>query len=247
MLHIDTPNRDSLACDIMEAVRPSVDAWLLNWLTREPLRRSDFFEERNGNCRLMGTFAAKLSETGPTWGKLVAPWAEYVANTLWSKTSRCKSERSISTRLTQRHRREAKGQSPFPRVQTPQLERLCRICGKRIRQGNTYCLKCAPSITRENFDSGRKEAQRPEFLAKRADTQRQHQQAISNWTASDLPAWLTREVYVKQIQPALASIAKSRIRLTLGVSEPYASYIQTGRIVPHKRHWKVLAEIVGVA
>src|ERR1700733_4901117 len=36
MLHADTPNRDSLACDIMEAVRPSVDAWLLDWIVRAP-------------------------------------------------------------------------------------------------------------------------------------------------------------------------------------------------------------------
>ena len=87
MLHVDTPNRDSLACDIMEAARPAVDAWLLDWITREPFRRSDFFEERNGNGRLLGAFAAKLSETAPVWGKLVAPWAEYVARTLWSATS----------------------------------------------------------------------------------------------------------------------------------------------------------------
>jgi CRISPR/Cas system-associated endonuclease Cas1 len=38
MLHVDSPVRDSLACDIMEAVRPSVD--LLDWLAREPLRRA---------------------------------------------------------------------------------------------------------------------------------------------------------------------------------------------------------------
>jgi CRISPR-associated endonuclease Cas1 len=53
MLHADTPNRDSLACDIMEAVRPSVDAWLLDWIMREPFRRSDFVEQPNGNCRLL--------------------------------------------------------------------------------------------------------------------------------------------------------------------------------------------------
>ena len=82
MLHVDTPNRDSLACDIMEAVRPSVDAWLLDWIMREPFRRSDFFEERNGNCRLLKTLTSKLSETMSVWGKLVAPWAEYVARTL---------------------------------------------------------------------------------------------------------------------------------------------------------------------
>jgi len=71
LLHHDAPARDSLCCDIMEAVRPSVDAWLLDWIMREPFRRSDFFEERNGNCRLLKTLTAKLSETMSVWGKLV--------------------------------------------------------------------------------------------------------------------------------------------------------------------------------
>ena len=34
---------------------------------------------------------------------------------------------------------------------------------------------------------------------------------FKNWKPSDLAGWLTRDVYVKQVQPALASIAKSRI------------------------------------
>ena len=53
MAHVDTKARDSLACDLMEPVRPQVDAYLLDWLTREPLRREWFFEKRDGNCRLM--------------------------------------------------------------------------------------------------------------------------------------------------------------------------------------------------
>jgi CRISPR-associated protein Cas1 len=43
--HVDTPARDSLACDLMEPVRPLVDAYVLDWITREPLRRSWFFEK----------------------------------------------------------------------------------------------------------------------------------------------------------------------------------------------------------
>ena len=52
VLHKDTRNRDSLASDLMEAVRPQADAFLLDWITTEPLRRQWFLEERNGNCRL---------------------------------------------------------------------------------------------------------------------------------------------------------------------------------------------------
>ena len=58
VLHVDTPARDSLACDLMEPVRPHVDAYLLDWITRQPLSREWFFEKRDGNCRSMGPVAA---------------------------------------------------------------------------------------------------------------------------------------------------------------------------------------------
>jgi len=72
-IHLDTPARDSLACDLMEPIRPEIDAWVLGWITREPLRREWFFEQHDGTCRLMGSFAVRLSETAPTWGRAVAP------------------------------------------------------------------------------------------------------------------------------------------------------------------------------
>ena len=50
VLHVDTPARDSLACDLMEAIRPQVDAYVLNWILSQPLRREWFFEQRDGNC-----------------------------------------------------------------------------------------------------------------------------------------------------------------------------------------------------
>ena len=44
-IHMDAPARDSLACDLMEPVRPEVDAWVLDWITREPLKRELAFGE----------------------------------------------------------------------------------------------------------------------------------------------------------------------------------------------------------
>src|SRR5215472_10572379 len=52
-LHTDNPDRDSLVFDVLEAVRPQLEDWLLSWVMHEPLRRSDFFETGTGNCRLM--------------------------------------------------------------------------------------------------------------------------------------------------------------------------------------------------
>lgn len=52
VLRLDTPARDSLACDLMEAVRPQVDAYVLESITRGVLKREWFAERPNGNCRL---------------------------------------------------------------------------------------------------------------------------------------------------------------------------------------------------
>ena len=247
-LHTDTPNRDSLALDVLEPVRPQIENWLLSWIMQEPLHRADFFETATGNCRLRSHLCAKLSETAPTWGKLVAPWAEYVAHTLWESTSRPKVASSIPTRLTQQHRREAKGRIPFPEVQAPKPDRVCCGCGKQIRRfGTHFCSKCAVTATRENFDTGRQNAHQLESLAKRSATQRRHKQAIQNWKPSDLPAWLTCDVYVKRVQPALARVAKARICSALGVSEPYSSDIRAGKRIPHPRHWQILAQLVSVS
>jgi hypothetical protein len=96
------------------------------------------------------------------------------------------------------------------------------------------------------FTAGRKLAQCSDAIAKRADTMRRHRQKIREWKPSGVPVWLTPDVYVKQIQPALASVAKLQIRLALGLSEPYSSDIRAGKRIPHPRHWIALAELVGV-
>src|SRR5258706_4702012 len=84
LLHADTQWRDNLACDLMEPVRPKVDAYLLDWIARGLLRREWFFEERNGNCRLMGSFAVGLSETAMAWRQAVSPIVETVVRNLSS-------------------------------------------------------------------------------------------------------------------------------------------------------------------
>jgi CRISPR-associated endonuclease Cas1 len=81
-IHSDTANRDSLALDLIETIRPAIEAWLLDWLMQEPLRKADFAEASDGNCRISSTLCSKLSDTAPAWRKLVAPWAERVARSL---------------------------------------------------------------------------------------------------------------------------------------------------------------------
>src|SRR5439155_22309295 len=109
MVHVDTPNRDSLACDLMEVCRPKVDAFVLNWLQTENLRKADFWEDRNGNCRICTPLVIKLCETADTWRRLVAPVAEFVAQELWDSIPCSPSTRALATRLTQSTKRTVKG------------------------------------------------------------------------------------------------------------------------------------------
>ena len=248
-LHVDATARDSLACDVMEPIRPEVDAYVLRWITHETLKREWFFEERSGNCRLMGTFAARLSETIPTWARAVAPIAEFVAKSLWRAKGGSREE-CQPTRLTQRHRREAKGTSDLPVVEPPHPESFCRECGASIRHGRTYCPACARPLDAARLvkvgERGRIASHNAEAQQSRSDTQRKHAAAKAAWRASDLPAWLTKEVFVREIQPRLRQITVSAIASTLKVSVMYAMDIRRSRCVPHRRHWRQLAELVGL-
>jgi len=249
VLHVDTTARDSLACDLMEPIRPQIDVYLLDWITRQPLRREWFFEESDGNCRLMGSFAVRLSETAQLWRRAVGPVAEWVARAFWSTIRR--PDAPIATRLTQNNKREAKGALPLPStISAPRRDNLCRGCGKTIQDGRTNCIRCAvDDATKNMLDAariGRQTANGPEAQLKRANTQRQNALAQHSWKASDQPAWLTEAFYLEKVQPLLAQVSASAVARRISVSRWYAGRIREG-YRPHPRHWQALARLVGVS
>jgi hypothetical protein len=251
-LHMDTPTRDSLACDIMEPIRPIVDGYLLDWITREPLRREWFFEQRDGSCRLMASLTEKLSETAPNWSRAIAPFAEWVAQTLWKEKSGSVHQHRLATRLTQRHKREAKGQTSLARPkQPPRPKKICRGCGTQVNPSRNYCLHCSIGLAKDQFaqaaKAGRVAAQSAEAQMSRAATQRQQIAARKGWVASSHPAWLDNNTYAERIQPRLAQLACSAVASAIGVSMPYAADIRAGRRRPHPRHWLALAPLVGTS
>jgi hypothetical protein len=253
LLHVDTPSRDSLSCDLLEVCRPSgVDAFVLNWLQSEPLRRSDFWEDRNGNCRISSSLAIKLCGTSDTWRRLMAPVAESVAQEISSsivKPASRLARQGIATRLTQRNKRQAKG-SDVPGVNRPKPEHLCSGCGKPVKPERNHCGNCAVVNATERLvvasRIGRVAARSPEARAKHVASRRRHAQACSKWDASMQPSWLTSEVFSQQIQPLLAGVSTSAIRSRIGVSRWYAGQIRQG-YRPHPRHWQALAELVSVS
>jgi len=252
VLHVDTPARDSLACDLMEPVRPKVDAFVLDWITREPLRREWFFEQRDGNCRLMAAFAVKLAETALDWGHDVAPVAEWISRTLWSSIRKSSRPFRPATRLTQSRRRQVKGSSFIPQDKpSTRPSPICRICGIGIKPGDQYCKGCAVIVSRENLieaaKAGRVATTSAKAQALRSATQRRQAAALKTWNPSDKPDWLDEQTYRDKILPRLAGFTVPTIVSALAVSEPYATSIRAGRCIPHPRHWLALARLVGIS
>jgi hypothetical protein len=252
VLHLDTAARDSLACDLMEAVRPQVDAYLLDWITRDTLKREWFSERPDGNCRLAASLAVRLSETAPMWGRAVAPVAEWLAQTLWSSPRKTSvGNQILPTRLTQSRKRCAQGgaaQSVIPRL--PPRESICRECGKTIRTGNNRCGNCrietATGRMADVARIGRLTAHGSQAQAKRSNTQRRNAILRHSWKASSQPEWLTTQVYSEKIQPLLTHVSGTTIATAIGVTCAYGSRIRQG-IRPHPRHWQILADLVGIS
>lgn len=248
LLHLDAPNRDSLACDLMEPIRPDVDAYVLAWLQRQPLKRNWFFEQRNGNCRITAELAKQLAETAQVWGRLVAPVAEWVANEIASTS---KSRKTLPTRLTRNNKRSVPDRkSTAGLTMAPRPEKVCADCGRRIHKQYGRCRSCHSTSSVDYLKriavEGRVASHTSIAEERRSTTQRVNTTANANWCAADQPAWLTRQYYVKRILPALAETNSRAIARALAVSRGYAVEIQRGRL-PHPRHWLALAESVGLS
>jgi len=251
-VHFDTKARASLAADLMEVVRPQVEAWVLKWISRAGLKREWFIEMPSGNCRLSRPLAAELAQTAPMWRAAVAPVAEDVARALWASMQKGKNEAAPATRLTQTRKRKVKGGSKAPAVRVPRPAGVCRLCGTPVPPDSGCCAACAPKAAGERLsgkagDVGWILAHLPEVHARISATHRRIAEAKANWDPANLPAWLTEEAYGTKIQPALANIATRAISTALGVTWNYAREIRVGKRRPHQMHWITLAELVGVA
>ena len=104
LLHADRPNRDSLACDLMEPVRPAVDRYVLELLSRRTFTKEDVFELLDGQCRLLPPLTHDLAVTAAGWARLVRPVADEVADRLGGARRRWRGTRSNGVGVNSRRR-----------------------------------------------------------------------------------------------------------------------------------------------
>jgi hypothetical protein len=198
------------------------------------------------NCRLMAHLATQLAETTSTWARLVETVAEWAMKEFAATT---KTRKSISpTRLTQSHRRAAKGgvihSEPTVVVHQPNM---CKVCGSEIGRRQKSCAVCALFPATERLtsvaDTGRIASHTTEAQAKRSKKQHDLHTVRRAWSASDQPSWLTEEFYEQEVKPKLSSQPSGGLARSLSVSRSYVTQIRYGRI-PHPRHWLALSQFI---
>jgi CRISPR-associated endonuclease Cas1 len=262
IIHVDSQGRQSFACDLMEPVRPAVDLYFLRLLRRQTFVASDFFETRDGNCRLMPSLTVPLSATSPQWAKAIAPIAESVGGSLRSvKLMNAESAEGAfqparyRTPLTGRNRSRPKHGNPKAPSLQPKISSRCKTCGFDLgSRKRIYCDDCLPSAVRaaSTLAVNTQRSLRAAGLDKRSSEsarQKHRDHSVQNrlkqreWEEQNesLPS---RAVFRRELSEALRSVSIGDIRNATGLSHSACHQIRRGRFVPHPLHWPALRELI---
>jgi hypothetical protein len=152
IVHADVKERDSLPLDLMEAVRPHVDAYVLGLIQQRTFRADSFHETGRGSCRILPPLTEQLAATCTNWAALIAPVAETTAAML-AKAPGSRIDR-LPTPLSSANRRNAHAterrrlRPERPPVAMP----ACKRCGQPVpKKDRTYCNDCLHLAQRERY------------------------------------------------------------------------------------------------
>jgi len=266
LFHADAANRQSLAADVMEPVRPHVDAFVLKTLRSRVFRAKDFVETREGGCRLTGDIARELAGTMPTWARLVAPFAELVTRHViaYSKTAYVGPQ--VQDRAQKRSVHKGRLRVRTERITLPTVSEpvalvrnACRECGLVLPDADRrFCDDCLPQVRREHFNEslGSSEAGRaalarlraegndplskPDVRKRRAAKASKNRRAVMAWNDDGS---LDGIDFARDVLTRLQAVPTNELRKALQCSESYACRIKYGKHVPHRRHWCTLLEL----
>ncbi len=260
VLHVDQPARDSLALDLMEAVRPDVDAYVLELLSARVFRASDFFETRQGLCRVLPPLTHELVQTATHWARRIAPVTEWAAATF--ATPPGSRDRKIPTLLTQDRRslgRDGVRQNPRKQPQGPRITPagVCRYCGVILSsRRRAYCNDCLPKVYEEHLASlqnagpaalarlmadGRDPTHGGQAARMRAASLLRRKEEASVWERQHKRPDPVE--FRKKILPKLRSVPLGQMVKATGLSLIYCSLIRRGEYVPHPMHWQSLKSV----
>ena len=240
VLHADQLNRDSLAADLMEPVRPLVDRYVLRLLGARTFAASDFYETRQGVCRVTPPLARELAATLPEWRRAVGRVAEDVAKLFESPVS---APPVTPTPISGRNRSAGRGTSARVSAierRTP-MATNCTQCGGPTDSGRRTCSEScrseAEDAAAELFRTGgppMTQAGRQRLGAKSADLIARARE----WQRNN--GMRQPEEFRETIYPLLADVSIRELVRRSGLSLAYCRQIKRGLVVPHPMWWEKL-------
>jgi len=264
ILHADKANRDSLVADLMEPVRPEVDAFVLELLDARTFRASDFTETRSGVCRVLAPLTHELAESASRWSRVVGAITEQMARDL-AKISGGKVRR-VSTPITQRSRAAARRESWGHEAPKPPRSRkvapTCRSCGAPTpRSGYLYCDHCRPERRAQALaalqearrvaqsrrkQEGRDSSWTEESLAKQRQAMQRRRREEQEWEEAG-GQQQDPSIFIEEILPLIQPLSTRLLSRTTGLSRSYCSNVRAGKYVPHPRHWEAFRRCFEIA
>ncbi len=260
VIHADQPARDSLALDLIEPVRPEVDAYALELLRTRVFRACDFFETRQGVCRILPPLARELAATATQWAQRVGPVAEWAAEMFAAAPG--SRIHKIPTLLTQNRRSAGRNglyRNPLKQLQPlkPMPAGICHSCGVVLAsRRRSYCDDCLgarkaeglAAFRRAGFTSlskliaqGRDPAHGGEAKLKRSKTvSRRHKEAVEWDERHPRPG---PSEFIRTILPGIQAVSIQRIVKATGLSPRYCALIRRGLRVPHPRYWRQFKQL----
>lgn len=247
VLHVDQHHRDSLACDLMEPVRPVIEAYAFDLLTSRPFAARDFHERRTGQCRLTAPLTHELAQTIPRWRQAVGSVAEDFATMLETR-----GDRQAPTPITGRRRSAARPGGARLRTPRSRKTRACSWCGTSVGPRRRTCSQeCTDRVLaqlQEQFVAASSERMRrlaqdgehPARTAAANDRRRatraaRHKEELA-WELEH-PEPGDRGRFENEILAGLQGVSAGAIARATGLSVGYCAQIKRGMWVPHPRWW----------
>jgi len=221
LLHLDERNRQSMALDVMEGLRPDVDRFVLGLWASRIFARRDFSEDGSGHVRVLMPLSHHLASTMPAWARLAAPVAAHVARTFADAAAG-----KVRARPAPGFRRL---NDPAPlRLAFPKAPPTCKGCGDPCGAGRRkWCAPCWKT-ERARLSGGARQAGWERAIAVHG----------GGWTT---------ETFRAEVVPELAKRSPTEMAMVSGRAISTVARWKNGSHLPDPTLWVLLAALVGVS
>ncbi len=259
-LHRDAPYRASAALDVLEAIRPVADAFVLDLIRSRTFSRREFGELPSGQVRLSSSLAKQIAHAAlPMLESSVQPIVNDVVTILGATTRspvRARG-RKVPVKLAAV---QARPLARTRKTRTP-ITSACRLCGLILDDPErSICDDCLPEYDRERTAklsaAGKATLSRmraagaddparsAKAVAKRAESSRKSVLAIRAWEREHGRGF-DHDDYEQRVLPAIRALTVPELIAVTRLSQSYCWRVRKGTKNLHAMHWEAVVALAG--